>query len=243
MFNVSNMSNVLKNIKCKLNPTMYGSIFTTLLVIVIICVLSDSLLALFGFLCSVVYWVAIYPVVCVGGFAYFLFSNVLLPLAYLIVHFVSTVCFLIVALLVPLAILVHVAIKSVPEEGSFNQWLEQLIRMGVHMSGEGRMGPLGASGSSNVSTVSATTSDTSNTSSNTDATTQNQETSFYKTLSSFKQKMINWGKVKFMSTLVNNNLNTVFTYWGVCRIAYCIERDENKKYVFVGIFNTWIPIS
>lgn len=57
------------------------------------------------------------------------------------------------------------------------------------------------------------------------------------------QKIVNWVKIKIVSKTFQAKFNTVFTYWGICRIAYCTEVNTENYHIFVGVLNTWIPIS
>jgi hypothetical protein len=128
-----------------------------------------------------------------------LITEVLVPLIQLVF---MTFTYLVGFILIAVSLLMGVALKSVPTENSFQQWVQQFVKLNVPENKEPVTGWF--------------------------ATTRNRLTT-----------SINHTLVFYT---IMSNFTIQFLFFGFMRIAVCTEKsDAKQRYVFVGIFNTWIP--
>jgi hypothetical protein len=130
---------------------------------------------------------------------YMLISNILMPLIQVVV---MTCTYLMGFILLSICLLMGPALKSVPSEASFNQWVQQFVKLADPELPEPATGYFASVRNRITNSV-------------------NQTLSFY---------------------LIMSNFTIQFLFFGFMRVAVCTNKSNPKeRYIFVGIFNTWIP--
>jgi hypothetical protein len=193
-------------------------------------------------LLNMIYYIIINPIYTIMALGIGSIQYCVIPMLQTIL---SNLCFALVVLLgslmICLCILIKTAISTVPDESTFKPWLEQFIRL-YQLESEYALKTNSNPNPRLNTEIVITETDTGRTVESSVA----PESAAAKPTNGFFQTIFNkgrrWVAHNMLYQTIMNNLTINYMFFGLVRIAYCIDNSNSSRYIVLGIFNTWIPI-
>ena len=154
-----------------------------------------------------------------------LFSGILIPLLTIIV----SLLYVLTILIIPMVALIITALFTCPSQESFSTWTKEFIAFAIHEQMD-----------QPKQTISTESTESNGSTKSTEPIKPTESKSLWESAMGFTNKYI---VVPLAPTLLSKYVfkTPSFMYCGFFRIATCKTNDE-KKMIFLGVFNTWVPI-